>query len=297
MRGALAIAAVLAALGALSIWSSARAAGRAKAALAQDRAEMSRLRADGGVVGARGAEALEEKVAAWEAQRDALRESLRPRNSVAQRFTRAAPPSAADAYFELAGFQQEMRERARRCGVQLGAEEAFGFAQYRHAGPQPATIPAVFRQRLVVEHLLELLFAAAPRELLRVRREDVRVNDVRVNDEPESVYGSGLRRSGADELGSFLSTPAGAARMPGVAAASAFELVFSGDTAVLRRLLNAIAGSDLALRVRRVEVSPMTRIDAANAQAPSGERIEPAPSRFTVLVEWIELQEAEGEVN
>jgi hypothetical protein len=100
------------------------------------------------------------------------------------------------------------------------------------------------------------------------------------------------------------------ARVPGFVNASAFRISFVGETEALRALLNKLAGFELPLVVRSVEVEPVVKTKAPAAtnslnsifgtvdKAATAEPEQPKPlvekvlSKFTVTVELIDLFEA-----
>jgi hypothetical protein len=215
----------------------------------------------------------------------ALRMQLRGSGPAAERLRQTpAPGSPSDAYFELADFVERMRAQAAAAGVALAPDERFGFAAYAHAGPEPERIAAVHRQRLIVQTLLEALFAAQPRRLLSVQR-----------GRPASSAPAGRDArgpaAGNQSADTFEPDPALTALVPGYVEATAFRLVFDGPTDALRSLLNRLAAFELPLVVRAVEVEPAgAETHDARATTDSARPLVPsADSRFTVTVEWIDL--------
>lgn len=226
-------------------------------------------------------------------------------------YFKGEPSGRTDAYFDLATFFDLMRKAAIEAGVQVRAEH-FGFSAYEREGPEPEIIRSVYRQRRIVEYLLRALFAARPRVLLGVQRE-----------EPQRLVPAGApaaparpsptqnpNTTAAGDL--FVVDPQVSARAPGYVDTIAFRLIFAGQTASLRGFMNALAAPDLPLVVRSVEVEPM-QADAARARGAGGSRaaagvgrtpngaaldtlpsnvpiVEENDSRFTVTVEFFEVK-------
>lgn len=212
-----------------------------------------------------------------------------------------APGVPVESYFALAAFVEEMRTCAARQRVALRTDERFGFALYASEGPPPELIASVHRQRIVLQHLLVTLFEARPESLVSVAREV-----------PLTVAQRAARRSAATgETETATATPTDAAvageadfftpdsrvrvRAPGIVDSELYRVEFTGRTAVLRGFLNALASSPLPLCVRTVEVEPATDADAAPSMTASTDAVpfvRPASSKFTVVVECVELEAA-----
>jgi hypothetical protein len=196
-----------------------------------------------------------------------------------------APAPAAqpiDAYFELADLRERLRARAGRLQVALRPDEGFGFATYAREGPAVAQLPAVHRQRLVVQYLVETLLEARPREVRSVQRE-------RPNPPPAGTEnGSGTEGPAEAAADFFIPDERRPRSAAGLVETGFFRLEFIGQTSVLRSFLNALAAFRLPVVVRRVEVEPVNAAPTepgASGPAPLGAA---APSRFTVVVEFIE---------
>lgn len=205
------------------------------------------------------------------------------RANVAQQ---SVPETIAVAFFDLAEFEGRMRERARRAGVRLGADERFGFAEHANTGPGPELIAAVFRQRIIVEHLLEALWCAQPDELLAVLRERPRA------DHTVGRENAGPVRARDDRGSFFVLEPGLSARRAGAIEAMAFRLEFVGHTPVLRRLLRSIAEDEWPLSVRWVEASPVAQREGAHPGVAEGEAevfVQPRPMKFAVTIEFVEV--------
>jgi hypothetical protein len=74
------------------------------------------------------------------------------------------------------------------------------------------------------------------------------------------------------------------ARAPGLVEVSAFRLIFTGQTAALRALLNQLAGFELPVIVRAVEVEPAAGEDlVAAGEEPPAATAPPGPPASIVL--------------
>ena len=216
-------------------------------------------------------------------------EELRPvGDKAAHFFAAAAPVRRPDAFFDLAGFVEAMRGRARGAGVLLRADERFGFSSYAHEAPEVARMAAVFRERRIVQYLLEALLEAKPQRLLSVQRS-----------RPEGKPGAGATGSPAGPTARgesaekatdyFEIDPRVSARVPGLVEATAFRLSFTGHTDTLRALVAKLADFELPVVVRAVEVAPADRpADGPAVTATTAvPLVSPGWSRFTVTVEFI----------
>jgi hypothetical protein len=196
------------------------------------------------------------------------------------------PETTAAAFFDLVEFGGRMRERARQVGVRLSADERFGFAEHANTGPEPELIAAVFRQRIIVEHLLEVLWNARPDDLIAVRREQPRTTDTVRSERDEAARAR-------DDGGSFLALEPGvSARRTGAIEATAFRLEFVGHTPVLRRLLNSIAEDEWPLSVRLVEASPAGLREGERSGVAVSEDsafVTSRPMKFAVTIEFVEV--------
>lgn len=206
----------------------------------------------------------------------------------------ASPPVAQpiDAYFELTGFVEQMRALAGRLQVALRPDERFGFSTHAREGPAAAQLPAVRRQQFVVRHLVETLLEAHPREVRSVQRErplGAAQRVARPNPPPAGAVGEGGADGPAEVAADFF-TPdeRRPLRIAGLVETEFFRLEFIGPTQALRAFLNALAAFRLPVVVRRVEVEP---VDAAppGPVASGPAPLVAAPSRFTVVVEFIEV--------
>ena len=236
----------------------------------------------------------------------AMRASLRGSPERAHAVLSAPPASRTDAFFELARFVERSRERATSAGVAIRADERFGFGLYSNEGPEPDLIPAVHRQKAIVDFLLGALFDARLRELVAVQREVARIPGV--DGRPEIV-----EVAQQNDATFFSVDPRVTARVPGFVESTGFRITFVGQTGALRNFLNRMAEFELPVIVRSVEIEPMPEPQRAQGlaqvvsnssnlfgnqvQQPGAptQAIGPVPivsqnlSRFTVTVEFIEL--------
>ncbi len=291
---ALVLVALVAAGEGWCIFERAAAAKKAQAKLAQKRREFASLTATEPAPTAENETAIAADLARLTQALDAMRASLKGRGSAADALrTAAAPERRPDAFFDIATFVEKMREGAQRHDVALKPEERFGFAEYANAGPEPELIAEVFHERLIAQYLLETLFEAQPQRLLSVQRERPLTKAERL-----AASGAGGGRRDASTVADYFEIdPRVSARVPGFVEATAFRLSFVGQTGVLRTLLNKFAAFELPVVVRSVEVEPAAGNErgGSGAAAIPGAPVEPLIrrtfSRFTVTVEYIELEE------
>ncbi len=215
----------------------------------------------------------------------AVRAELMPSGPGADRLGRAATPEhRPEAFFDIAAFVEAMRARAQRAGVILRPDERFGFSSYAHEAPEAGRLAAVFRERLLVQYLLETLLDARPRQLLSVQRE-----------RPAGAGGRSAAGAVAAGAGDYFDLdPHLSARVPGLVETAAIRLAFTAQTAVLRTLLNKLAECELPVVVRAVEVAPADGPpDASTPARPGATSLIARPwSHFTVTVELITLARA-----
>lgn len=203
-----------------------------------------------------------------------MRDSLSARADV-QDMLANAPVDTTQAYFDIQSFVNNARELAADYGIEVAEGEMFGFSLYRTQGPEPDLIEDVYKQRRVIEYLVERLFEAGPTQLLIVSREDPASDPDEEVDDPYGssfggfgVYGptsggGGNRpapgggaadrdRTRGDEL--FAMDRQISARIPNILETHAFRLSFEGDTGVLRQFLNDLSMFEMPIVVRSVEV-------------------------------------------
>jgi hypothetical protein len=231
----------------------------------------------------------------------AMRASLRGSPERAGAILAVPPASRTDAFFDLARFVERNRERANSAGVAIRADERFGFSLYANEGPEPDLIPAVHRQRAIVDFLLGVLFDARLRELVSVQREIARIPGWEGRAEIVEV-------APQNDATFFSVDPRVTARVPGFVDSTGFRITFVGQTGALRDFLNRIAAFELPVIVRSVEIEPMPEAQRAQGSMPASlfggpVQQQGAPtastgivpivsqnlSRFTVTVEFIEL--------
>jgi hypothetical protein len=237
---------------------------------------------------------------------DAMRTALRGSPERAGAILSSPPASRTDAFFDMARFVERNRERANSAGVSIRAEERFGFGLYKNEGPEPDLIPAVHRQKAVVDFLLGVLFDARLHELVSVQREPERI--------PGTEGRTDIVETALPNDATFFAVdPRVSARVPGFVDSTGFRITFVGQTGALRDFLNRLAAIELPVLVRSVEIEPMPEPQRAQVSAPTAPSLAslfgnpvqqpgspatqtgPVPivsqnlSRFTVTVESIEL--------
>jgi hypothetical protein len=221
------------------------------------------------------------------------------------------PPTPArpvDAYFALAVFNEKMRVLAGHAQVALRTEERFGFSTYANEGPAADLVASVHRQRVVMQHLLEVLFEARPKSLAAAVRErplteaqwaarHAGTGNVGASDTDASAASSSVRSEGQQV--DFFEPDAGLRlRHAGLVDGELYRVEFTGQTQVLRTFLNVLATSPLPLFVRAVEVEPAdAQASVAEGGAPSTAAVVAAPlplvatsfSKFAVVLECVEV--------
>jgi len=221
------------------------------------------------------------------------------------------PADDITAFFDISGFVGQMHAEANEAGVQVEDTEQFGFATYENFGPDPGLIRIVYRQRRILQYLLERLIAAGPQALISVQREKpVAEGDSTTTarspsrNQPSSRDNAPTRGPASDF---FVIDPQVSARTPGYVDTMAFRIVFVGQSAALRGFMNALAEPGLPLVVRSVEVQtlgaesagPGTRENSGNSGTGSGALPELVSAnvpivaendaQFTVTVEMFEV--------
>ncbi|MBE2216533.1 MAG: hypothetical protein IAE82_21865 [Opitutaceae bacterium] len=234
------------------------------------------------------------------------------------------PADRTEACFEILEFIEQMTRISADARVLVRPEEKFGFSAYVNEGPDPEIIRPVHRQRRIVEYLLTSLFAAGPRTLVSVQREDprtiVRSEGRTAGTGPSApapapapaarpastastfAGGGGARADSAAASEIFVIDPQVSARTPGYVDTMAVRIVFTGQTSSLRGLMNSLAAPEIPLVVRSVEVEPLrAESTAGSARTPARPADAAAPvsdlaivgdneSRFTVTVELFEVK-------
>jgi len=197
----------------------------------------------------------------------------------------STPGRPVDAFFAIAMMTEQLRGLAARSGVGIARDEHFGFASYAAEGPPVGLLEPVARQAWAVRRLLEQLFAARPRELLAVQRDQPAPTGLGPPAAASSGRGGPMGRLGPDY---FVPDARLVVRLPSVIDVSMFRLVFVGKTAALRAFLNSLATSPALLLVRSVEVQPADTnpgASPAGIREASGPAFSAGDSRFTVVVE------------
>ncbi|WP_414664942.1 hypothetical protein [Horticoccus sp. 23ND18S-11] len=191
---------------------------------------------------------------------------LKGRGPAAERIRSAKVPTVrTDAYFDLATFVEKSREFARKNDVEIRPEAArFGFASYTNEGPMQDHIEPVFRQRQIAQYLVEALLEARPRSLFTVKRERTLTKADREAQAAAIANGQPAPEITGEEGPDYFSIdPRVTARAPGFIDTTAFQFVFTGQTAALRTFLNRLASFELPVLVREVEVETATVEESA----------------------------------
>ncbi len=214
----------------------------------------------------------------------------------------AIPPAKSiDVYFDIAVFVEKTRAAAARAQVMIKPDEHFGFASHASEGPEAELVPAVFRQRIAGQYLVEALLESRPRAVLAVQREHpLTAAQLAQRNQPSApgvsaaVAPAGL----AGQPGDFFDLDGQISlRVPGRVESAAFRVEFTGQTPALRAFLNSLAAFKLPAIVRSVEVEPLAAESRAATTLPAG---APVPlvalnlSKFIVVVELIEPLPAAG---
>ncbi|MDA0346035.1 MAG: Amuc_1100 family pilus-like protein [Verrucomicrobia bacterium] len=159
------------------------------------------------------------------------------------------------AYFELAGFVEEMAQRFVKAGVNMGEGLRFGFSQFEQQGPEPGILEAVMRQKLAATVLLEPLIQARPIALTSLKREYLVVK----REEPTLLQqAAGSRQTPRVEYPDALVGDEG---RPGFESFT-FELVFEGYTESLRLYLKSLLSAPLPVVVTGLVVQPLDRFES-----------------------------------
>ena len=203
--------------------------------------------------------------------------------------TAPAPGRSLDLFFELLSWVDRTRTRAADAQVSIRPDERFGFASLASEAPPAELAPAVWRQRQRLHYLLELLFAARPRAVWSVQREQPLPARAGPPQPPESG-----RATASPNADYFIPEPRLLIRSSGQFSSEAFRLEFAGETPVLRALLRGLASGQAPVLVRSVAVEPLIAAAPIKGNAEvfaasvPGPLVAPTASRFVVVVEWIE---------
>jgi hypothetical protein len=194
------------------------------------------------------------------------------------------PTDSTDAFFALTAFDERMAHQADAAGVEIADDERFGFATYAKSGPEKELIPAVHAQRLLVERVLDRLFAAHPEQLVGIARER------------PAIKNPPAETAATDARDFFSFTPRHTVRAEGPMSGSAIRVSFVSDTTVLREFVNSLVEREPSLLVRGVEADAVANKnerqnrpagDDKNRQTPVSRR-----TRFTVTIEAIDFLSA-----
>ncbi len=260
-----------------------------------------------------------------EANVKALGSELRQRiNSVRGQIESAVgqdvPGSASDMLFELQSFVDRYNALARAPGddldpIQLPANFGFSFRALLDSGvpPEDRYIPGLWKQKEIIQYLMDSLYAAGPISITAVEREAL----IETAEEAPRTRRTTAERPGrttttrTTQQGIFTINPLISARVPGAVETMAFRIQFTGYTGALREFLVRLSDFDLPVVVRSVEVSPAPAAAAATGQRSDDvfggifgtqQRAETTAedrsrrpvvvdnvSRFTVVVEFIQV--------
>lgn len=215
------------------------------------------------------------------------------------------------------GSQNE--EPEDRFSLFVAEDNFFGFERFRESPPPPEFVDRVYLQTLVVQYMLDKLYATIEEgddvDVISILREPV----VSIPPELTATNTRGNKMPVKD--GMFIVSDVVTAETPGAIETMAFKLNFNGRTNNLRGFLKAIASEEKwPLVVRSVEVEPAEEIETgsvANANAAAddifalfgggGNDNRPAPtmsdedfakeltivdntvSKFTITLEYIEI--------
>ena len=213
--------------------------------------------------------------------------------------TTAPLANSIDLYFELEAFVEKTRAFANQAHVAFRPDERFGFASHANKGPAADLVPAVRRQQLEGQYLIETLIGAQPQAIVAIQREHPLTSAQRIRRNQPSPPGvpPPATPAGNNEVATdfFELDGAMSIRVPGLVDSDAFRLVFTGRTPALRAFLNRLATSTLPVIVRSVEVEPLTTGNPAAGPAapPPPAAGAPVPlvaqnlSRLAVVVEFV----------
>ncbi len=180
-----------------------------------------------------------------------------------------APRDESTMLFQLQAYRNQLTQQAQRIipvtrdlennpqpGIGLPADFAWGFSRFIDQGRPPAEryIPQIFKQKEILNYIVEQLLETRPASIVAVQRETV---------VPRESDTEGTRRQqtggGKDEFSIGSET----ARVRGAVNTMAFRIVFTGYTVNLRNFLTNIEEFELPLVVRSVEVRPLQSGGAA----------------------------------
>jgi hypothetical protein len=159
---------------------------------------------------------------------------------------------------KLQSYIASLKALAAANNVKLGSDEAFGFAKYATRAEQPPTemIPELNLQRQVLDYIVSKLIETRPTAILSVEREFVENAN-----EPVDARNRNRSRTDDPDDDVFTIQELVTARSNEFIDTSAFRLVFTGRTDVLRGFINRLGRFELPLIVRSVEVEPASESD------------------------------------
>ena len=216
------------------------------------------------------------------AAHEALKEAIHSLNEVharldAQLFADRDVPhfsgNSTAAYFELAGFVEDMAQRFADAGVNLGEELRFGFSQFEQQGPDPEILDAVMRQKLAASVLLRPLIQARPIALASLKREFLVAEP---KDQTLLQQAAGSPQTPRLEYADSMVGDEGTSGFESFT----FELVFEGYTESLRQYIKSLLSAGLPVVVTGLEVQPLDRFEL-NDEVETGTSINP----FDLLIE------------
>lgn len=231
------------------------------------------------------------------------------------------PASASDLLFEIQSFVDRYNALARAPGddidpIQLPANFGFSFRNLIDGGvpPEDAQIPGLWKQKEIIQYLMDSLYASGPISITAVERELlVQPSPGQEDTRPrrtQPTERSGRPTARTTPQGIFAINPLISARVPGAVETMAFRIQFTGYTSALRDFLVQLSSFELPIVVRSVEVAPApataTRRDddvfggifGTQRPQPEAAGVEDRArrpvvvdnvSRFTIVVEFIQV--------
>ena len=199
-----------------------------------------------------------------EASRSELRRDLSDEIEI-----ESTPIDSEDVYFRIVSLVGELRKSAGELGIGVKEDENFGFDEFVESGegPSPEVLRVVDLQRSLIRFLMDLLYAAGPREIVEVQR--------------EPVYPA--RGSAADSSKPFISKDLFeidekvSARILDIIDTLGIRLVYTGQTRTLRQFLNSLNHFERPYVVRGVEVKPVSETGKQRGR----ELLGPSPFGFS----------------
>lgn len=242
------------------IFSQRSAAGKIEAEIAQKQQTLQAFSTARPFPSKANLEAAEADLASVEKIRDDIRGRLRAGTETAAKISAATvPASSAEAYFDIANFVEHTKKVAAEAAIDLGTDNRFGFTAYRSTGPERDLIPAVFKQRLYVEYLVNSLIKAKPGSITSIQRE--LPLSVAQKQQIAEAIASGLTPPSFGGSGGegdyFTIDPQISARREGFVETIPLRVTFVGFTESLRSFLNELVSFQVPVVVRSVEVAPV----------------------------------------